>query len=94
MFIVFVGNNQSLDDDSRRNPLKALVKVIESESQLCKQAEQAWHEQGEAMNLKLKDKIREATIKLRSIENKLLNSQMNEIQLLDMINVPHNFVQN
>jgi hypothetical protein len=85
MFIFIVGENQPLDENSKRNPLKSLVRIIEKSSQLSQQAQQAWEEQTEALNLKLKDKIREATIKLNNIDAELMNAELLEMQLLDMI---------
>lgn len=89
MFILFVDNN-SIDDESRKNPLKALVKVIEQEKQLFKQAEELFYQQSEAMNLKLKDKIRETTLALMSVEHKIANSQISEMQLLDLLPINYN----
>jgi len=88
MFIIFVDN--SIDDESRKNPLKALVKVIEQEKQLFKQAEELFYQQSEAMNLKLKDKIRETTLALMNVEHKIANSQVSEMQLLDLLPIDYN----
>jgi hypothetical protein len=88
MFILFSSNN--IDDESRKNPLKALVKVIEQEKQLFKQAEELFYQQSEAMNLKLKDKIRETTLALMNVEYKIANSQVSEMQLIDLLPIDYN----
>jgi hypothetical protein len=92
MFILILGN--SLDENSKNNPLLALVRIVEKNEQLKKQAEQAWNEQSEAINLKLKDKIRESTLKLNKVEMELMTLHATEMELMDIVPIEVDFRKN
>lgn len=94
MFIIIMGGGQPLDENSKRNPMKALVLAIEKAAELRKQAEQAWEEQNQAINLKLRDKVEEATAKLDACDMELMNAEMRQHQLLNIVPTVDNFIQN
>jgi hypothetical protein len=94
MYIFIVGENQPLDENSKNNPLKALVRLIEQSAEYKKKAEQAWEEQTQAMNLRLKKKTIQAAHKVDLYDNKLMEAEMKQMQVIKLVPAVHNYLQN
>jgi hypothetical protein len=85
MFILVIGGGAPLDDDSKKNPLRALVRSIETANKKDKEAEEVFLQQSEAMNLKLKAKIRETSLRLRQLDQEIYDEEIKQMQLLDLL---------